>query len=1291
MAVQLVLLVHACPGLVGSYAQSLLDSAASSQGTEERWRDALPLPVSSGLASLVGGILKHKEFKLKKAGMSGGAIKAAHRRVGIDCLMYCMIVGLNLLWSGLKKGARIPSNATSSHQNLVLDRLRHAAAYMVEGLDGAGKGGVPRTPTEGWTEKLRTARISYHGEVVAKAEPLVLDRILASLPPEGFGGAVNILDVCEGEVRALLSDPERCLLPDNELPKVFPRPQVRVAPGEWEKIARALYERGIVAPTEYIINVEEVAVTNGLFGVEKTGRDLPDGRCAQRLIMDLRGSNSILKQIAGDVQTLSGACAFTTVVLDDNQIISISGDDLVSSFYLFRLPACWLPYPAFERPKTRALGVDKEGDTFLGASVLPMGFNSSVGIMQHIHRRLALWNPLEGAGLLDNLEIRKDREWPDLDQETPVWCLYLDDSTFLRRLEMQVMESVVGRPGPEQEQMRKAYQFWGIPFNLKKAIAECEQAERLGAYLDGRKGRIGVTVKRYLECLSLGFWILSQGQTSRKSLQIYAGKEVHCLQFRRPLFSVYDEVWRLIAGPSDNPKLTEKFCMEVVVSMSLSALRFTDWRAAIDPYVMASDASERGGGFCMAKRLSGKGLQAVRSGVERREGARSGIVVFDFFAGIGGFMRSLERAGLVWEHHVIVEKDKQCRRLLRRTWGGASEYPDITKITKEDLARELDRVPMLTLVGGSPCQGLSRLLANRLHFDDDRSKLFYDFGDRLGDLQDLCKERNARFLGLVENVVMDESDRDEISMKLGWYPYLLESSDISRVRRPRFYWLLRDLPQAPWFEIFRHETAVKVRMFGDPEPTALWLPEGWTWQAESEATCFPTFTRPIVRRRPPPSPAGLSGASRVAKERWEEDQFRYPPYTYIWGQVPPNIGKWRVVQAACSFAGGPDGVPAGSHQETWPRTVQEGFARGWGGHPPGSNWEQFPHFDCSAHFGHYIVSHGCPSQMPRTRRVTGNVADGVWRENDSRYSCRNRQWAVRMWGNSWILWVGGSSESPRGPSERPWWGSPQRTPHESPRPHFPEEGGNARVWHPAWYVGGVSIGGHSSHFHRPLQVGMERVQGFQVEEGRAYKLPWIEGSPPLHTMACSTHQVSQLSYNAADRQPIYHCGHCKGPLIFQGHQPPVAAFGSPVLLLELIPAGCLGWHGRQPSRPCLKALWWWSVKSPNSNAVMNGWSLANWKIWLSNLEPCKSTISTSIGSWIGPCRMNSVSQTLCRLTPLLLSSLKLSGVTALAGQKLPTRLPLYNSWFPLCGMHYRCPGDLWKPGRNMNCQQGPFL
>ena len=48
--------------------------------------------------------------------------------------------------------------------------------------------------------------------------------------------------------------------------------------------------------------------------------------------------------------------------------------------------------------------------------------------------------------------------------------------------------SLQGKPQREQEQMRLAYQFWGIPFNAKKAIEEAEVAERLGAFLDGNRG-----------------------------------------------------------------------------------------------------------------------------------------------------------------------------------------------------------------------------------------------------------------------------------------------------------------------------------------------------------------------------------------------------------------------------------------------------------------------------------------------------------------------------------------------------------------------------------------------------------------------------------------------------------------------------------------------------------------------------------------------------------------------------------------------------------------------------------
>ena len=871
-----------CPGFLGSYCRKALGASALPQGTVQSWKDVLPLPVPQSVALTIDEFVVRKVV-FKKSKQTGNAVQRHYRMVGIDCLSFCMIIGLNCLWSGLRDGARVHGGPIRAAQASALSHVLRAAAYMVDSNDGVS-GGVPRSPTFDWKDKIADARVSYHGEVVLKAEALELDRVLASLPPEGFGGIVNILDVCEGEVKEKLMDPSKVVLPEADLPSVIPQPKVRVKDGDWPVLAKALYERGIVAPVSEALHLRNRMVGNGLFGVEKSGKDLPDGRTAQRLIMDLRATNSVLQVIAGDIKGLSGAAAFTTISLEKGQVISISGDDLVSSFYLFRLPEVWLPYMAFERPiDWRSLGVDRDGSTILAACVLPMGFTSSVGIMQHIHRRLALWDPAHGAGLPSLLEVRKDREWPEVTEEAPAWCLYLDDSTILRKVQAEVAIRLAGKPQQEQERLRRAYAFWGIPYNSKKAIEECECAERLGAFLDGKAGRIGVTVRRYLESLSLGLWVLQSRFVSRKALQVFAGKEVHCLQFRRPLFSVYDEIWKLIAGPSDFPQVTPKLILEVLISLGLGPMRFTDWRAKIDPKVMASDASERGGGFVMANRITALGKNALETAKRGGLSGYSGVIVFDFFSGIGGLLRALDRTGLEFEHHVVVEQDKACRRLIRRTWPGGSEYSDIRKLTESCLVKEIERVekPLLVIAGGgSPCQGLSQLSSERRHFADERSALFYDFADRLQDLKLICKRRRIAFLGFVENVVMDESDRNDISYKLGWAPSLIESGDISRVRRPRLYWISEDIPDMPWFEVMRTDVASRVKMYGEVEPTPLWLPPGFEWPCEEAGVKFPTFTRPIPRRKPPPDPAGFRTSSREALARWEDDKFRLPPYTY---------------------------------------------------------------------------------------------------------------------------------------------------------------------------------------------------------------------------------------------------------------------------------------------------------------------------------------------------------------------------------------------------------------------------
>lgn len=900
LAVLWMLVIFKAPGGLGTFATRTLNNAASSQGTGEPWRDVLPLPVPSGVFDTVSKVVENDGFFFKKTGLTGNQVQSEYRRVGVDCLVFGMITTLNFLWGGLRRGARLHSGPWRAHHRKALNHLTESAAYVIDSKDALSGKGVPRSPIGSWENRIKDARISYHGEVVMKAEELEYERVLPSLPPIGFGGVVDILDLCEEPVLRLLKDPRLCVLPEEELPQVIPRPLVRVKSGEWKKLARSLYERGILVPKSEIISLRGEPVKNGLFGVEKSGKNLEDGRPAQRLIMDLRGSNAIMRIIEGDIKTLSGASAFTSVVLEDNKVISLSGDDLVSSFYLFRLPPAWHPYLAFEKEVSwRDLGVEREGSTYLASAVLPMGFCSSVGIMQHIHRRLALWQPSEGGGLPRQLEVRKDRPWPHLGDACPVWALYLDDTTLLRKIEAEVMSSIQGKPQREQERMRLAYQFWGIPFNAKKAIEESEKGERLGAFLDGKRGRVGVTVQRLLDNMSLGLWLFQQKKVTRKSLQVFIGKEVHTLQFRRPLFSVYDQVWKLISGPEEKPELDEKVIAEMVTALSLFPMRFTDWRAQLDPYVMASDASERGGGFVMARRLSERGLQALRDAQE--EEVRSGILVIDMFSGIGGLLRSLERQGIKWEHHVVIESDKNCRRCIRRTWPGGSEYTDIVKVSKKNVAAEMRKVDGLKLViagGGSPCQGLSLLSSERDHFRDERSGLFFAVADLLDDIKDLCKELEVKFVGLLDDVVMDEEDRNDISYRLGWMPNFAESGDISTARRPRLYWLNRDVPQMPWMTVEREDVITRLTLSGPVEPDELWLPEGYTWNNPDRRRRFPTFTRPIRRRRPPPSPAGLKGCPKVAQERWERDNYRFPPYVYRdENLLQDGEGNWQKVPA----------------------------------------------------------------------------------------------------------------------------------------------------------------------------------------------------------------------------------------------------------------------------------------------------------------------------------------------------------------------------------------------------------
>jgi len=865
----------------------------------ERSRNLLPLPLWPDVASAMEEVLASQKYKdqpgdWRQRGATKTKAGRALRWHGLLMWHGLIVVALNWLYTGgnLEGAVGPPAGRATSQQESALCRIWELVKVFVD--EKPKKGGVPRTPEGGWENDLGQLRVSYTGEVVEKAMPLTYEQIWPGLPTPHHGGLVDILEVVDEKLKARLLRPELML---REITEEIPCPQVMCSDEEWPRVVKALWERNLVAPVQTRPTVQGVPVLNGAFGVIKPEKFTDSGLPVLRMIIDLRASNTILDQLEGDVQTLTGAASFQKLMVGPNEELLVSGDDLNSAFYLFRLPEKWPNYLALRKPVPWSVfEAGKAGETLVGLCVLPMGWSSAVAVMQNAHRQLALRTELRyGAGLLAKAEIRKDAVFPSLD-EAPAWTIYLDDTTILEKVAREVARTLEGKAPEEQTRLRKAYEWWGIPTNEGKALERCRQAERLGAVIDGERGLLRVSTKRSLDLMSLGAWLRTQPALPRTGLQIYAGKAVHVLQFRRCLFSVLQEVFTSIAQNPERVRATTSLYDEMLVLESLLPVVVSDLKADIDPVVTVSDASETGGGACYASRLSRLGVEELEEmmdaegpvdqtpGNDFRDVSQK-VVVIDLFAGIGGLERALELAQLKPWFTVAVESDPDCRRCLRRRFPGMEFCSDVKKVDQEQVKRWLKKIPDANGVivgGGSPCQGLSRLSVDRRHLEDPRSKLFRDAVAVMKMVKEESKLLGMWCIRFLENVVADDVDIQEMSLALEMRPRLVDSQYLSRARRPRLFWFSVDLVSHEEVEVREHELFDEVIYGAATEPMSSVLCPGCRWipGERDSGKRFPTFTRAIPRPRPPKAPAGLASTSEEGLRRWREDGYRYPPYTY---------------------------------------------------------------------------------------------------------------------------------------------------------------------------------------------------------------------------------------------------------------------------------------------------------------------------------------------------------------------------------------------------------------------------
>ena len=176
---------------------------------------------------------------------------------------------------------------------------------------------------------------------------------------------------------------------------------------------------------------------------------------------------------------------------------------------------------------------------------------------------------------------------------------------------------------------------------------------------------------------------------------------------------------------------------------------------------------------------------------------------------------------------------------------------------------------------GFPCVDLSSARANRRNLEGQSSSLIFEAERVVKDLKGLFPERIIR--RVVENVAsMDKEARDEISALLGLVPFRVDPSQQIPMARPRLCWTDVEVFENEDVQLIPREGYVDLILRGGWPHPSQWLKEGCS-QVNPEVI-YPTCMKCVPKQKPPYKPAGLDRTDEQTRLRWQEDQFRYPPY-----------------------------------------------------------------------------------------------------------------------------------------------------------------------------------------------------------------------------------------------------------------------------------------------------------------------------------------------------------------------------------------------------------------------------
>ena len=367
--------------------------------------------------------------------------------------------------------------------------------------------------------------------------------VLPAWPKKGEACLLPVEEFVTPELRDDLLNPNRCLLPKEEWPQAPPKSKVHASDSEWYSIVQEGVARNIFGEISYEQIFKDhngVPVLNGAMGVDKI-KEI-DGKPTNllRFICILVPINSYLRKLRGDSNLLPFLPQMSLLALEPNELLYIDSEDMLSCFNLFKMPDSWAGFFAFEKPVSSAVfGKDPNNVSYVYMRAVPMGWLGAVDVMQAMARKL-IFNT---CNVFPSIELCKDSDLPEGD----VSIVCMDGFDFIKRVKMlgDMFDAPSRERSKEMESFITTCRDLGLPLNASKQLIQGLRASVLGGEVDGLSGRIMHSREKGFKMMLKTLALLTLDRVSRTHVQHWCGLFCFAAGFRRPLFSVLQEVFSI--------------------------------------------------------------------------------------------------------------------------------------------------------------------------------------------------------------------------------------------------------------------------------------------------------------------------------------------------------------------------------------------------------------------------------------------------------------------------------------------------------------------------------------------------------------------------------------------------------------------------------------------------------------------------------------------------------------------------------------------------------------------------